>query len=168
MSEITLTVKTVMLKGFNDLKDGVKIEMFDLPLNDLAGGIHLTLDASMTNISLSTSILSQSLNLFMQLSQVGIELSSISFEIFVSNIMIAPVSSTDVVTLAPTSTSDLLLVGHLVPQSSPSRLSAVSGIFNNFVQDKDSIIIVCGASAEPQDVCFMPTYFSFFTMHKHN
>jgi hypothetical protein len=88
----------------------------------------------------------------MQPSQVGIELSSIGFETFVGDVMIAPVSSTGVVTLAPMSTSDLPLVGRLVPQNSPAGLSAVSGVFNNFVQGKDSIVVVNGASAGPQDV----------------
>ena len=49
-------MKTVTLKGFNGLKDGVKIKTFDLPSNDPAGGIRLTLDASTTNVSLNTSI----------------------------------------------------------------------------------------------------------------
>jgi hypothetical protein len=149
----------VTLKGFNGLKDGVKIKTFDLPSNDPAGGIHLTLDASTTNVSLKTPIFPQSLNPFMQPSQVGIELSSIGFETFVGDVMIAPVSSTGVVTLAPTSTSDLSLVGRLVPQGSPAGLSAISSVFNNFVQGKDSIVVVHGASAGPRDVRLIHHFF---------
>jgi len=58
---ITLPTKTVTLKGFNGLKDGVKIKSFDLPSNDPAGGIHLTLDASTTNVGLRASVFSLSL-----------------------------------------------------------------------------------------------------------
>ena len=49
---ISLASKSVTLKGFNGLKDGVKINTFDLPSDDPAGGIHLTLDADTINASL--------------------------------------------------------------------------------------------------------------------
>jgi hypothetical protein len=68
--------------------------------------------------------------------------------------MIAPVTGGRV-TLAPRSTSDLSLVGRLVPQNSPAGLAQVSNIFNNFVQGRDSDVIVQGASAGPSDVCFV-------------
>lgn len=48
---ISLSPKKVTLKGFNGLKDGVKIKSFDLPANDPAGGIHLTIEADATNVS---------------------------------------------------------------------------------------------------------------------
>ena len=48
---INLTTKKVTLLGMNGLKDGVKINSFDLPSNDPAGGIHLTLETSVTNVS---------------------------------------------------------------------------------------------------------------------
>lgn len=35
----------------NNLKNGVLIETFDLPNNDPAGGIHLTLQTNVTNVS---------------------------------------------------------------------------------------------------------------------
>ncbi|KAG6891741.1 hypothetical protein C0992_006161 [Termitomyces sp. T32_za158] len=135
---ITLTQKTVTLKGFNGLKGGVKIETFDLPSNDPSGGIHLTLEATTTNPS-----------------QVGIALSSIGFDTFAGDIMIAPVLSTGAVNLMPESTSNLSLVGRLVPQTSAAGLSTVSGIFNNFVQGKDSSVEVRGASAGSKDVTWL-------------
>lgn len=49
---ISLPGKTVTLKGLNNLKNGVLIKSFDLPANDPAGGIHLTLDTAITNVSL--------------------------------------------------------------------------------------------------------------------
>jgi len=99
----------------------------------------------------------------MQPSQVGIELSTIGFETFVGDVMIAPVSSTGMVILAPTSTSELSLVGRLVPQDSPAGLSAVSGVFNNFVQGKDSNVVVHGKSAGPQDVRLRSSLFCLAT-----
>ncbi|KAF8891683.1 hypothetical protein BD779DRAFT_1661547 [Infundibulicybe gibba] len=138
VSGVSLNSKTVTLKGFNGLKDGVQIKTFDLPSNDPAGGIHLTLEASTTNPS-----------------QVGVQLSSIGFETFVGDIMIAPVLSSEGVTLSPGSTSPLSLVGRLVPQDSTAGLSAVSDVFNNFVHGKDSDVVVVGASAGPSDVTWL-------------
>ena len=50
MPGISLTSKTVSLLGMNGLKNGVVINSFDLPSNDPAGGIHLTLNTSVTNV----------------------------------------------------------------------------------------------------------------------
>lgn len=66
--------------------------------------------------------------------------------------MIAPVVASGGVSLAPRSTSDLSLVGRLVPQSSPNDLAEVSQIFNNFVAGKTSNVVVEGASAGPSSV----------------
>lgn len=51
VSGISLPGKVVTLKGMNNLRDGVVIKSFDLPADDPAGGIHLTLDTSITNVS---------------------------------------------------------------------------------------------------------------------
>ncbi|KAF8160985.1 hypothetical protein B0H34DRAFT_699004 [Crassisporium funariophilum] len=134
---IAFSSRRVTLKGFNGLKDGVHIQSFDLPSNDPAGGIHLTLEATTVNPS-----------------QVGIQLSSLGFNTFVGDVMIAPVTSGPV-TLAPGSTSRLSLVGRLVPQDSSAGLATVSNIFNNFVQGKDSAVMVQGASAGSSDVSWL-------------
>ncbi|KAJ7668375.1 hypothetical protein DFH06DRAFT_1181491 [Mycena polygramma] len=136
VSDISVAYQ-VSLKGFNGLKGGVIIKSFDLPSNDPAGGIHLTIDATAANPS-----------------QVGIELSSLGFETFVNGTMIAPVSSGSV-NLAPGSTSSLSLVGRLVPQSSSEGLAVVSSVFNNFVHGLDSNVIVQGASAGSSDVTWL-------------
>ncbi|KXN90203.1 hypothetical protein AN958_04693 [Leucoagaricus sp. SymC.cos] len=130
--------KQVNLKGFNGLKDGVKVETFDLPSDDPAGGIHLTLQASTTNPS-----------------DVGIQLDSLGFETMAGDIIIAPVTASGGVALAPRSTSDLSLVGRLVPQNSPDGLAAVSQIFNNFVAGKPSNVMVQGSSAGPSSVTWL-------------
>ena len=53
VENITLS-KSVTLKGMNGLKNGVVIESFDLPENDPSGGIHLTLNTTITNVSRGT------------------------------------------------------------------------------------------------------------------
>ncbi|CAL1708136.1 unnamed protein product [Somion occarium] len=138
VQNITLTPKTVLLKGFNGLKGGVKIETFSLPSNDPAGGITLKLAASTTNPS-----------------QVGIELSSLGFNTFASDIMIASVATNKTVTLSPESTTTLSLIGRLIPQTSDEGLSAVSGIFNRFIHGEDSDLSVRGSAAGPSDVTWL-------------
>ncbi|PPQ99716.1 hypothetical protein CVT24_009699 [Panaeolus cyanescens] len=135
---IALPSRSVTLKGFNGLVGGVKIQSFDLPSNDPAGGISLTLETTATNPS-----------------QVGIQLSSLGFNSFSGDVMIAPVTSTGPVTLAPGSTSKLSLAGRLIPQSSEAGLATVSQIFNNFVAGKDSDVVVQGASAGSGDVTWL-------------
>lgn len=48
---ISFPSRSVTLKGFNNLENGVQIQTFDLPANDPAGGIHLTLEATVTNVT---------------------------------------------------------------------------------------------------------------------
>ena len=47
---ISLTTKTVTLAGMNNLQGGVVVNSFDLPSDDPAGGIHLTLNTSVHNV----------------------------------------------------------------------------------------------------------------------
>lgn len=93
-----------------------------------------------------------------QPSQVGVDLSSIGFETYIGDIMIAPVASKGGVILSPGSTSALSLVGRLIPQDSPAGLSVVSQVFNNFVQGRDSNVVVRGANAGPSDVGWLLSY----------
>lgn len=69
--------------------------------------------------------------------------------------MIAPVTSRGTVTLSPGATSELSLVGRLIPQASSGGLAAVSGIFNNFVHGMDSNLVVQGNSAGPAEVKYL-------------
>ncbi|KAF9222628.1 hypothetical protein BS17DRAFT_802839 [Gyrodon lividus] len=138
VSGISLPSKSITLKGFNGLKNGVTINSFDLPANDPAGGIQLTIQSEVTNPS-----------------QVGIELSSIAFNTFANGIEIAPVSSSSSITLAPQSTSPLVLAGRLIPQNSSEGLAVVSAIFNNFIHGLDSDVTVQGAGAGPSDVTWL-------------
>ncbi|KAK7460804.1 hypothetical protein VKT23_008733 [Stygiomarasmius scandens] len=135
---ITLTPKSVSLKGFNGLKGGLKVETFSLPSNDPDGGITLKLAATTTSLS-----------------QVGVELSRLAFDTFASDVMIAPVATTNTVTLAPESSTLMNLTGRLVPQSSDSGLSVVSDIFNRFIHGQDSDVSVHGSGAGPSDVTWL-------------
>ncbi|KAL1735691.1 hypothetical protein EV714DRAFT_280260 [Schizophyllum commune] len=138
---ISLNTKKVTLKGMNGLRDGVTINSFDLPSNDDNGGIHLTIDATAKNPS-----------------QVGVELSTLSFNSYTTGdnaVMIAPVSTNETVTLYPQSTTNMALVGRLVPQDSDEGLAAVSEVFNNFIHGKNSDLVVQGTAAGPSDVSWL-------------
>jgi hypothetical protein len=88
----------------------------------------------------------------LQPSDVGIQLDSLSFNAFSGDFMIAPVTASGGVSLAPRSTSSLSLAGRLVPQNSSGGLAEVSQIFNNFVAGKPSNVVVVGESAGPSSV----------------
>ncbi|KAE9401586.1 hypothetical protein BT96DRAFT_918717 [Gymnopus androsaceus JB14] len=128
---ISLTAKPVTLKGFNGLKGGVVIQNFNLPSNDPAGGITLTINATAENVSLSDLTVSQATKL------------------------IAPVATSGTVSLIPGATTSLALFGRLLPQNTSEGLAVVSQIFNNFVHGLDSDLVVQGASAGPSDVTWL-------------
>lgn len=151
---ITFSSRRVTLKGFNGLKNGVHIKSFDLPANDPAGGIHLTLQAITENVRTFLDMSYSPLTAQVQPSQVGIELDSIDFNTFIGDVMIAPVTTTGTIILAPGTTSHLSLVGRLLPQTSASGLASVSDVFNNFIQGRDSQVIVQGSSAGSGNVVF--------------
>ncbi|KAI0072486.1 hypothetical protein K474DRAFT_1678619 [Panus rudis PR-1116 ss-1] len=135
---ISLTTKKVSLLGMNGLKNGVVINSFDLPKNDPAGGIHLTLDTTVTNPA-----------------QVGIVLSTIGFQNFFQHTYIGPAASDGTFVLAPQSSVGLPLVGRLVPQNDAQGLADVSTIFNSFIHGENSTIKVYGDSAGPSDVTWL-------------
>ncbi|KAK2467793.1 hypothetical protein APHAL10511_000088 [Amanita phalloides] len=138
VSNISLSAKQVTMQGFNGLEGGVQIESFDLPNDDPAGGIHLTLQTKIHNPS-----------------QVGIQLRSISFNTFVDDIRIASVQSVGQVAFTPGSTTSLSLAGRLLPQQSSAGLSTVSTVFNNFLHGMDSNITVEGAGTAPTEVTWL-------------
>ena len=55
--QISLNTKKVTLKGMNNLQNSVVINSFDLPSNDPAGGITLTINSTVTNVCLTSSLL---------------------------------------------------------------------------------------------------------------
>lgn len=80
------------------------------------------------------------------------ELSSLSFDTFANNVLIAPVATNKTVTLSPGTTTTLFLNGRLVPQQSTDGLAVVSDIFNRFIHGEDSDVSVHGSGAGPSDV----------------
>ena len=106
--------KTISLKGMNGLQNGVIINSFDLPANDPAGGVHLTLNTTVTNPS-----------------QVGVALSSIGFHNYYQTTYIGPVLSAGAFVLAPVSSINLPLVGRLVPQTGSQGLTDLGTVFTN-------------------------------------
>ncbi|OBZ73242.1 hypothetical protein A0H81_06855 [Grifola frondosa] len=153
---IQLPSKNITLKGMNGLKDGVTIHSFDLPSNDPEGGIHLTLNTSVTNVRLFLLLRIVSiLTLAVQPSQVGVQLTSIGFQSYFGDTNIGPVASNSGVVLASGSTTSLYLAGRLVPQTSAAGLQAISTVFNNFIHGLDSNVSVQGDSAGPTDVTWL-------------
>jgi hypothetical protein len=105
--------KNVTIKGMNGLKGGVVIDSFDLPANDPAGGVHLTLATTITNPS-----------------QVGVSLSSIGFQNYYQTTYIGPAAASPAL-LLPLAAASVPLAGRLVPQTSSGGLADVSTIFTN-------------------------------------
>lgn len=122
----------------NGFKNLVTIESFDLPSNDPLGGIHLTLQTSLTNPS-----------------SVGVALSTIGFQNSFGSTIIGPAASASAFDLTPKSTIALPLVGRLVPQSSQQGLADVSNIFNGFVHGVPSQLVVHGDYAGPSDCSWL-------------
>ncbi|GAA5897781.1 hypothetical protein JCM8208_000260 [Rhodotorula glutinis] len=131
-------LKNVVLDGMNGFKGFVKIESFDLPANDPAGGITLTLATSLTNPS-----------------SVGVALSQIGFQNFFGSTNIGPAASTGAFDLSPKTTIALPLAGRLVPQSSDQGLADVSTLFNGFIHGVPSDLIVQGDYAGPSDCSWL-------------
>ncbi|KAF8314052.1 hypothetical protein DL93DRAFT_2167525 [Clavulina sp. PMI_390] len=123
--------KTVSLKGLNGLKNGVVIDSFDLPANDPAGGITLTLQTTVTNPS-----------------QVGVSLSEIGFVNYFHTTYIGPAGSASAFTLNPLGNTNLPLTGRLVPQNGSAQgLTDMGTIFTNYVHGVESNLTVNGDSA---------------------
>ncbi|SCV70806.1 BQ2448_3568 [Microbotryum intermedium] len=131
-------MKTVVLDGMNGFKNNVRIESFDLPANDPAGGVSLTLQTSLTNPS-----------------SVGVDLSSIGFINSFGSTIIGPAGATSAFSLTAKSTIQLPLAGRLIPQTTTQGLADVSSIFNAFIHGVPSDLVVAGDSAGPADCTWL-------------
>lgn len=140
----------------NNLKNGVVIDNFDLPENDPAGGIHLTLNTTITNVSLTSTPGHSNSDLHaFQPSQVGVQLESIAFQSFYQSTNLGPVGSNSTFTLAPSATVNISMAGRLIPQTDNSALADVSTVFNNFIHGQDSNLTVQGDSAGPAEATWL-------------
>ncbi|KAG2175944.1 hypothetical protein INT44_000422 [Umbelopsis vinacea] len=125
-TNLTLT-KSVTLLGMGGLVNDVKINSFDLPSNDPAGGIHLVLDTTIYNPS-----------------QVGVNLQGLGFEAFFGSVDLGPVAGTNVI-LNPQASSSVPMAGRLQAQSSQDGLNALQTLFDNYLGHKETPLSVKGA-----------------------
>lgn len=146
-------MKEVVLSGLNGLKGDVNINSFDLPANDPAGGISLTIESSLTNPS-----------------SVGVQLSALTFNAFFGSTLVGPVSAANPFTLTPKSTFALPLAGRLIPQEGQG-LQDLSTVFNGmfpfdgliafpdllvgFIHGVPSNLVVTGVTAGPPGVTWL-------------
>lgn len=122
----------------NGFRGGVIVNSFDLPSNDPAGGVSLSLQTTLVNPS-----------------SVGVALSRIGFQNSFGATNIGPAVSLAPFNLAPKSTISLALGGRLIPQTTPTGLQDVSTIFNGFINGVPSDLIVKGDFAGPSDVTWL-------------
>ncbi|GAA95808.1 hypothetical protein E5Q_02465, partial [Mixia osmundae IAM 14324] len=130
--------KSVVLAGMNSFRGDVIINSFDLPANDPAGGITLTLATTLTNPA-----------------SVGVQLSTIAFENTFGQTDIGPAASTAAFVLPPKGSLQLPLVGRLIPQTTQQGLDDVSTIFNGFVHGVPAQLLVHGVTAGPDGVTWL-------------
>lgn len=128
----------VVLDGMNGFRGNVKINSFDLPSNDAAGGITLVLQTTLTNPS-----------------SVGVELSTIGFMNYFGSTNIGPAASTAPFSLLPKATIQLPLSGRLIPQTTDQGLHDVSTIFNGYLHGVPADLVVHGDTAGPADVSWL-------------
>ncbi|WFD49313.1 hypothetical protein GLX27_003993 [Malassezia furfur] len=130
--------KTVILTGFNNLKNAVTITTYDLPSNDPAGGIHLTAQAVINNPS-----------------QVGIQLSRFGTTAWRNNTNLGPVAAASSFVLHPLSTTSLPLSGRLQHQDNSHGLATLSQTFTDVVHGKTIPVQIHGEYAGPSDVTWL-------------
>jgi hypothetical protein len=125
-TNLTMT-KSVTLLGMAGLVNDVKINSFNLPANDPAGGISLVLDTTIYNPS-----------------QVGVNLQGLGFESFFGSVDLGPVAGTNVV-LNPQASSSVSMAGRLQPQSSQEGLNALQTLFDNYIAHQETSLSVKGS-----------------------
>ncbi|CAO3620373.1 unnamed protein product [Cunninghamella echinulata] len=118
--------KFVTLKGCNGFKDAVKINSFNLPANDPAGGITLIAETTIVNPS-----------------QVGFSLGSAAFEAHYKDILVGPLAAAPA-NFAPLAPSNIQMKGRMIPQNTKHGIDMVTEVFKAYLAAKDSILSVNG------------------------
>ena len=121
--------KFVTLAGANGFKDAVKINKFDLPSNDPAGGITLTASTTINNPS-----------------QVGFNLAGAGFSAYFEDVLLGPLASDGAAVFPPKGTANINMKGRMIPQDSQKGLDAVTKVFENYLGGKDTPLTVVGDS----------------------
>jgi Protein of unknown function (DUF3712) len=138
---ISLGPMNVTLKAFDELKNNVKIESFDLPSDDPAGGIHLSLNATVINPSQVGIVLGSQTN-------IG---STVSFAACYQDVYLGPLVGGSPFP-AVDNTTALQLEGRIMPQSG-NNLNTVGQLFSNILAGNDSTLQVKGVSVDPCGNC---------------
>lgn len=121
--------KFVTLDGAQGFKDCVQIPGFDLPSNDPAGGITLTMQSIIKNPS-----------------QIGFSLGGAGFASFFDDQQIAELASNGPA-IFPAKGSNLInMKGRLIPQTTDEGLKAITEVFENYLNAMNSSLTVKGVS----------------------
>ncbi|KAI7900771.1 uncharacterized protein BX663DRAFT_438815 [Cokeromyces recurvatus] len=126
--------KSISLTGANGYKNAVTINSFDLPSNDPNGGITLLAETTIENPS-----------------QIGFDLSCVAFETFYKDVNLGPLASDGVAVFPAKGIASISMKGRLIPQNSLDSITAVTEVFENYLNAKDSLLDVKGVSASGPD-----------------
>ncbi|KAG0792916.1 hypothetical protein G6F16_005541 [Rhizopus arrhizus] len=142
--------KTVALTGCNGFKDAVTIQSFDLPSDDPNGGITLTAQTTIKNPS-----------------QVGFNLSGVTFETYFKDVDIGPLSSNGNAIFPPQGSSGMGMKGRMIYQNTPEGISAVTKVFENYLNNTNSVLTVKGVSGSGPNgqVGWLSTAFKSLTIN---
>ncbi|KAI8143830.1 hypothetical protein BJV82DRAFT_557523 [Fennellomyces sp. T-0311] len=121
--------KQVTLGGAKGFKDCVTIHSFDLPANDPAGGIALTLQVTIQNPS-----------------QIGFLLNGAGFESYFKDVKIGELASNGAANFLPRASTDMEMKGRLIEQTTEEGIAIITEVFANYLSAKDSILTVKGTS----------------------
>ncbi|CAO3627231.1 unnamed protein product [Cunninghamella blakesleeana] len=121
--------KFVTIKGCNGFKGAVKINSFDLPSNDPAGGITLIANTTINNPS-----------------QIGFSLGSAAFNAYYKDLLVGPLAASPA-NFAPLGPSSIQMKGRMIPQNTKHGLDLITEVFENYLGAKDSTLDVSGDSA---------------------
>ncbi|KAF9245017.1 hypothetical protein BU15DRAFT_85819 [Melanogaster broomeanus] len=136
---VSLT-KTISLKAFNNLP-GVTISNFQLPSDDPAGGITISTDSLIPSPA-----------------QLGIDMGTVTFQAYFENVLIGPLTATDLV-LLPEAQVTSHLTGRMIPQSGDG-LTVLGQLFSEYLSADNLTLSVKGESVQPTGASSPVTWLS--------
>ncbi|CAM0140292.1 hypothetical protein VKS41_005895 [Umbelopsis sp. WA50703] len=124
--------KTITMQGMKGFPN-VTITSFNLPYDDPAGGIHMTLGTVLVNPS-----------------PIGVQLGTIQMNVGYQGVHLGLVEATNVNLVKGPNT--LNLVGRMVPLTNPNDLNLAGQLFSNYLAGIPSNTTASGVSAAPDGV----------------
>lgn len=121
--------KFVTLEGAHGFKDCVTIDSFNLPANDPAGGITLLANTTIQNPS-----------------QIGFLLNGAGFETFYNDVDLGPLAVVGMANFPARASTNLAMKGRLIHQDTEQGIEAITEVFMNYLQAKNSSVTVQGTS----------------------